>query len=168
MCELVEFVVLTCFTVILIKKSIFDEDSNIYAVVNPYIPETVKRIFFEKDFLAYVIFTPILLFILINLSAFILIPLIKMIINYLNQNISPAIEKMSGFFRRLIGLIWNIPKALVTVLIIGFLMNFSTYSCPEWKFDGWMNNSVPIQRCFDYAIKPVLHTNLPRIYRYYK
>lgn len=160
--EMIEMIVFIYCSIIIVRKALFEENSKLYSFVYPNLPEKFKDVFFEKDLFAYIIFVPILVFIFMNLATIILNPIYKKLFNFLNRHLLIKIEKIPVFIRRFMGLLWNIPKSIFITLIVGFLLTFMSYVFPAGEFSNWINKSIPYKNVYEYAIKPVLHSNVAK------
>lgn len=157
--ELVFFLVAS---VSITKNIFFKEESLPYNLINHLIPQNLKDAVQGQDMIAYLIVTPIIMFIFVLIDLLLLAPVYIKIFTNIAKKLQLVIGKIPGFFRHILGMIWSVPKAIAFAVILGLGLNLFAYFTPDSDFNSVLNSSKAYDKIHEYAIKPMLHANIAK------
>ena len=157
-----EKVIYAISSFILTKNIFFKEETKAYQWINPWLPKKLKEIVLEQDMMAYLVFTPILFLLFLILNSLLIRPLYNQFFTKISGNLQSSIRRIPSFFRHIFGFIWNTPKAAVIAVLLGLGLNLFSYFTPDTRFNMALNSSVVYKNIYDYALKPLLHSNVAK------
>lgn len=158
----IEFLIGLVASIYLARKIFFDRDTAIYKKLYELVPEAVKTFLHGQDILTYVVAVPVFLMVILMLVRLITTPLYRYFIVPLSEELSSVIGAMPGFIQRIAGGLWQLPRAVYSLLIVALLMNFYTYYIYSPQLSKWMKESEVYQAIYDKAIYPALNSNLAK------
>lgn len=124
--------------------------------INPAIGDFILH--YNNDILAYVIAMFLFLFIILWILDLITIPLQKFIITPLADRLSLAFSTMNCNMKKVLSVVWNLPKAVCMVLIFSLLLSFYTNYINNPTAGEYINRSSAYQIIDKSVLQPVLST----------
>ncbi len=102
-----------------------------------------------------VILTVVLALLIDGLLYLITLPVRLYAVPPLSKGISSAVKSMGGFFRRVIGGLWQLPRSVWLVLLFSILLNFYTGLFNSPVITQYANTSAPYQFVQESVIQPL-------------
>lgn len=140
----------------------FTKDESLFNTIYNLIPEKFRDILYGQDILTYIIVVPIILLLVLVLLRLVTTPLYRHFILPLSDRIYEGISSGSTIVRRLAGMFWMIPKALVFTLLTAFFINFSMYYIDAPALTDWTRSSREYQLIYKNVMYPVLNSNIAK------
>jgi hypothetical protein len=113
-----------------------------------------------QDILAYVLILVLFLTVVYGLLRLAALPLIKKAIIPLSGAIGRFIRSTNGFVRRLLGGLWQLPKAVALVLGVSLLFSFYTALTKNTSFADYIDRSRTYRLIEDGAIEPIISSEI--------
>lgn len=107
-----------------------------------------------------VILTVVLALLIDGLLYLITLPIRRFVVPPLSKGVSSAVKSMGGFFRRIIGGLWQLPRSVWLVLLFSILLNFYTGLFNSPVITQYANTSVPYQLVQENVIQPLLNSSV--------
>lgn len=149
------------------KKIFIQHDYGIYIDIYRLIPQDIVQYIENNTLIIYAIIIPLLV-----LICYKIIRLMFDLINYLTfypilDSIDRFLSSKSNFFKRMIGSLFQIPKAVCYVLIVSFILNMLSIFSTNNKLNKYLETSEPYSVICENIIIPVTNSqiakNLPHI-----
>jgi hypothetical protein len=109
-----------------------------------------------QDVLAYALILVLLLTVLYGLLRLAVLPFVKKAIVPLSGAIGRFVRSTNGFVRRLIGGLWQLPRAVALVLGFSLLFSFYTALTKNAPFAEYIDRSKAYRLIEDSAIEPII------------
>jgi hypothetical protein len=149
------------------KKIFIQHDYGIYMDIYKLIPQDIVQYIESNTFIIYAIIIPLLV-----LMCYKIIRLVFNLINYLTfypilDSIERFLSSKSNFSKRLIGSLFQFPKAISYILIASFILNMISIFSTNSKLNKYLEASKPYSAICKTIIIPVTNSqiakNLPNI-----
>lgn len=144
------------------KRIFFEQGEGIYKEIYSYIPDTVKEGLFGRDVLIYLLAVPVIHLVIMLLLKLVIGPVYNVVVIPFADGLYSFIDTCGDTVKRLFGALWQVPRAIYGVVIVGLLLNFYTYYFPSPLMSKWMNESPAYQVLYDKAIYPALNSNIAK------
>ncbi len=115
-----------------------------------------------RDILAYGLMLILFLTALYGLLRLLTLPLIKKAVTPLSDAIGRLVRSTNGFMRRVIGGLWQLPKAVGLVLAFSLLFSFYTALTKNTSFADYIDRSKTYRLIEDAAIEPIISSDAVR------
>lgn len=158
----VEFLAGLLLAIFITKKIFFESTTGVYRQIYELIPESIRGALYGQDVLTYIIMVPIALLVISIILRLITNPIYKAIIVPLSQWLYLAARSMSSVSRSLIAALWQLPRSIFLVLVLGLIINFCSYYLYFPGFAKQLNESSIYQVLFKTAIQPALNSNIAK------
>ncbi len=158
----IEFLFSLILSIFLTKKIFFDHEGTPFRQIYDWIPAVIKDGLYGRDVLTYIMAVPLLLLLTMILLRLITTPLYGAVIVPFANGCYSFVDSCGGFAKRLFGSLWQVPRSLYMVFIVGLLLNFYTYYFPAPILSKWMNDSPAYQLLYKGAIYPALNSNIAK------
>ncbi|WP_416176547.1 transglutaminase-like domain-containing protein [Clostridium sp.] len=144
------------------KKIFIEHDNGIYENIYSHIPEYVINYLQSNNLIIYVAVIPAIVFIIYRI--------IKLILDLLNYfTIYPALDGIERFlmsksniFKRVTGMIFQLPKAVCYVLIVAVVLNIMSMLNLSNKLSGYLETSKPYKSICQNVIIPVSNSTIAK------
>ncbi|AND85786.1 transglutaminase domain-containing protein [Clostridium tyrobutyricum] len=149
------------------KKIFIQHDQGIYKRIYYYIPQQILNYLENNNLIIYAIVIPI--------TVFIIYRIIKLLLDILNcVTFYPALDSIEKFliskgnlFKRIIGMIFQLPKAVCYILLLTFILNILSMFNINDKLNGYLEASRTYETICKSIVIPVTNStiakNLPNI-----
>lgn len=146
----------------LTRRIFFDNDSGIFAAIYSAIPEAFRTYLYGKDVAIYVLVVPLLLMLIRILLRLVMTPIYNLLIKPFTNGLYTLYNNRGSLWRRLMGALSQLPKAILLVFCLGLFFNFYAYYFPSPVLSRWMNDSEAYQIVYDNAVSPALNSNIAK------
>jgi len=158
----VEFLAAMPVSIYLTKKIFFERDNEVFRQIYSWIPDGIKNLLYGKDILIYITVVPVILIVLLLILRLFTTPFYNAVVAPLSDKIYSKVNSGGSLLKRIIGALWQLPRAVYISLILALLLNFCTYYFYSPTLAKWMNDSVPYQFIYKKALYPVLNSNIAK------
>jgi hypothetical protein len=146
------FIVSLFLGVFLSKKVFIEHNSGIYKNIYEIVPEKLLYYIQNNNMVLYAIIIPIMVFILYKVASFIMELISKITFYPVVDILERFIQNKSNTLKRLSGAIIEIPKAVVYVLFITFIINILSLFNLTSKYSAFLEDSKP----YNYLCKEIV------------
>ena len=112
----------------------------------------------SKQIWVYIIFITVLTFMIDGLLYLLTLPIRRYAIEPMSNTISCAVNSRSGFVKRVIGGLWQLPRSIWLVLVFSILLTFYTGFFNSSFITEDANDSAPYQLVQGNVIQPLLNS----------
>lgn len=158
----IEFLTCLLMAVYMTNKIFFIQEPWIFRSAYSLLPKHIKDFFQEREALTYIIMVPLTLMLLLGLLRLITAPFYKHILLPVSRRIYRGVSTLSTGGRRMVGVLWQIPKALIIPLVLTMLLTLFSYYFYAPALSHWMDTSLPYQFLYRNAVNPLVQSNLAR------
>lgn len=144
------------------KKILIQHESGIYEKIYSYIPQHLLNYIQNNNLIIYVIIIPLLVFIIYRI-----IKLVFDLINYFT--FYPALDSMekfvrskSNFFKRITGMVSQIPRSICYVLLVAFIFNIMSIFNVNSKLSSYLQESKTYESICRSVIIPVTNSTIAK------
>ncbi|MCX7841616.1 MAG: transglutaminase-like domain-containing protein [Clostridia bacterium] len=157
-----EFLAAMFISIWLTKKIFFEHDSQPYKQIYDLIPRSIKAALYGHDVLTYLFAVPVALLFAVSIMKLVTVPIYRIVVEPFTDGLYSFIDSFGEAAKRFFGAVWEIPKSLYIVLIVGFLLNFYTYYFPALALSREMNESGLYRMLYSHALAPALNSNIAK------
>lgn len=125
-CCSVSFLISIFLGIYFIKKIFFQQDKVIYEQIYSSIPQKFLDFLSYKPIMVYIVVMPIVIFLIYVVIKLILNAISYVAIYPIIDSIEENIKSSSSLLKRIIGSLFAVPKAIIYVIIVTFILNFSS------------------------------------------
>ncbi|WP_102400019.1 transglutaminase-like domain-containing protein [Haloimpatiens massiliensis] len=148
----ISFVVSIILGIYWMKNIFFNHSKSIYKSIYDIIPKEAKMYVIRKPIVVYLVAVPISVFIIHNLIMFIIQGINKITMYPVFDGIEKKIREKGNGIRRLLGAIFQIPRAICYVILLTFLLNFLSIINIKPQINTYLANS----KYYNYICKAVV------------
>jgi hypothetical protein len=146
------FIVSLFLGVFFSKKVFIEHNSGIYKDIYEIVPEKLLYYIENNNMVLYAIIIPIMIFILYKVASFIMELVSKITFYPVVDILERFIQNKSNTLKRISGAIIEIPKAVVYVLFITFIINILSLFNLTSKYSAFLEDSKP----YNYLCKEIV------------
>lgn len=144
------------------KKIFIQHDTGIYEKIYNYIPVQILSYIENNNLIIYAVIIPIIVFIIYRI-----IKLLFDLMNYLTfYPVLDSIEKFLGtknnLFKRITGMIFQLPKAICYVLLVTFVLNIMSIFNVNSKLSGYLQESKIYRSICQNIVIPVTNSTIAK------
>ncbi|MFL0194544.1 transglutaminase-like domain-containing protein [Clostridium sp. WILCCON 0269] len=144
------------------KKIFIQHNYGIYDRIYNIIPEGIARYLENNNFMIYIIMIPLFIFILYKI-----IKLLLDLLNYLTlypllDSIDRFLKLKNNIFKRILGLIFQLPKSICYILLVSFILNITSMFNINSKLNTYLENSRPYNSICREIIIPVTNSTIAK------
>ncbi|MCX7923352.1 MAG: transglutaminase-like domain-containing protein [Clostridia bacterium] len=144
------------------KKIFFEHDGSIFNRIYEWIPESFRVILYGKDILTYLAVVPLILIVVLAILRLLTVPLYRAVLEPFASRLYVLLSSMNGVMRRILGVLWRLPKAIIIVLLFSLMLNFYAYYFSTPSLSKLLNESGTYQFLYKNALYPVLNSNIAK------
>jgi hypothetical protein len=148
----ISFLISLCLGIYYTKKIFIQHDEGIYEKIYKNVPLKAMEFINNKPIVIYVLLMPLMVLIIYSVISFV-VNLINRITFYpLFDSIEYKLKNKSIFLKRIIGAIFQMPKAVCYVIVITFILNFLSLL----KITDTYNKYLEESQIYNYISKEVV------------
>ena len=144
------------------KKIFFYEDNGIYKKIYEAIPHSLTSYTESNPSIIFIIIMPIFIFILYRIFISIIELLNKLTLNPLLNSIEKMLEHKSNLFKRISGLIVQLPKAICYLVLVTFLLNTLSIFNVSPPINKYLGQSKPYDFICKKIVIPITNSNVAK------
>ena len=134
------------------KKIFFHGDNGIYKSIYEAIPHSLTIYTENNPSLVFIVIMPIFILILYKIFIHIIELLNKITLNPMLNGIENILEHKSNLFKRISGLVFQLPKSICYVIVITFLLN----TLSIFNFTPYINKYLGQSKPYNFICKKVV------------
>ena len=144
------------------KKVFIQHDGGIYEKIYNLIPDNLSQYLENNNFIVYAVAIPLFVFICNKI-----IKLFLDLLNYLTfypvlDSIDRFLRSKSNTFKRILGVVSQVPKAICYVLLVTFVLNIMSMFNINSKLNKYMEGSKPYNYICKEIIIPVTNSTIAK------
>ncbi|MCC9293351.1 transglutaminase-like domain-containing protein [Clostridium sp. WLY-B-L2] len=144
------------------KKVFIQHDGGIYERIYNLIPDNLSQYLENNNFIVYAVAIPLFVFICYKI-----IKLFLDLLNYLTfypvlDSIDRFLRSKSNTFKRILGVVSQVPKAICYVLLVTFVLNIMSMFNINSKLNKYMEGSKPYNYICKEIIIPVTNSTIAK------
>ncbi|KAA8674337.1 transglutaminase-like domain-containing protein [Clostridium sp. MT-14] len=144
------------------KKVFIQHDGGIYEKIYNLIPDNLSQYLENNNFIVYAVAIPLFVFICYKI-----IKLFLDLLNYLTfypvlDSIDRFLRSKSNTFKRILGVVSQVPKAICYVLLVTFVLNIMSMFNINSKLNKYMEGSKPYNYICKEIIIPVTNSTIAK------
>lgn len=120
----ISFLLSLCLGIYYTKKVFIQHNEGMYEKIYKSIPINVIEFINKKPLVIYVLMMPIVILIIYSVINFVVSIISRITFYPLFDSIERKLKQKSGLFNRIIGAVFQLPKAICYVVVITFILNF--------------------------------------------
>lgn len=158
----ISFIISLIMGIYLGKKIFIQHDDGIYRNIYNLIPKNFSQYFESNSFIIYAAVIPFFVFICYKI-----IKLLLDLFNYFTfypilDSIDRLLRSKSNGFKRALGMIFQLPKAICYVLLVTFILNIMSIFNINAKLNKYMESSKPYNAICKEIIIPVTNSTIAK------
>ncbi len=157
-----EFITALLVALYLTKGILFDRNNTFFEKIYEYLPIAVKDSLEANNIYTYLSVAFIILIIVVILIRLITYPLYANAFDRLAYSLYRSMNSLGAFTKRVISFICSIPRALVTVICISFILYFFSYYFTVPGLSKWIDDSAVLKTVYNTALKPVVDSEIAK------
>ncbi|KOA20188.1 transglutaminase-like superfamily protein [Clostridium homopropionicum DSM 5847] len=156
------FIIGTILGVVITKGIFIRHDQGIYSKIYNIIPENLINMLENKPILVYLLIMPIIIFIVYK-GIETIIGFINRVTFYLLLDVvENFLREKSNFTKRIIGLIFQTPKAICYVILATFLLNILSVIGISSRFNNKLESSQVYSFLSSELVNPITNSNFAK------
>ncbi|MFT5874394.1 MAG: hypothetical protein ACI8WT_003355 [Clostridium sp.] len=148
----ISFLISLCLGIYFAKKVFIQHDVGMYEKIYNNIPLKAIEFINDKPLVIYVLIMPIVVLIIYSAINFVFNIISRITVYPLFDSIEHNLKKKSDFFNRVVGAIFQVPKAICYVIVITFILNFMSFL----KITDAYNKYLEESQIYTYISKEVV------------
>ncbi|MCI1944476.1 transglutaminase-like domain-containing protein [Clostridium luticellarii] len=158
----ISFIISLIAGIYLGKKIFIQHDGGIYRRIYDLLPVNFSQYFESNSFIVYAVIIPLFVFICYKIMK-----LLFDLFNYFTfypvlDGIDRALRARSNTFKRILGMVFQIPKAICYVLLVTFILNIMSMFNINSKLNKYMEVSKPYNYICKEIIIPVTNSTIAK------
>lgn len=146
-----------------ISKGIFiNHNSGIYKKIYNYIPDKIISLIQNKPIFIYVVGMPIIIFIVYKIIEICIGLLNRLTLYPLLDGIENLLREKSSFTKRILGSLFQLPKAVCFILLITFVLNLFAMIGISENYNGKLEKSVVYGFLSNEIVSPITNSNFAK------
>ena len=148
----ISFLISLCLGIYCTKKIFIQHDEGIYKKIYENIPLKAVELINNKQLVIYVLLMPLVVLIIYSVINFVVNIINGITLYPLLDSIEYKLKHKSIFFKRIVGGIFQVPKAICYVIVITFILNFLSFI----KITSAYNKYLEESQLYNYISKEVV------------
>ena len=144
------------------KKTFIQHDEGIYEKIYKSIPLKAIEFINDKPLVIYVLLIPVVVLIIYSVISFIVNIISSVTLYPLFDSIEHKLKDKSGFFKRIVGAIFQVPKAVCYVIVITFILNFLSFLKITDTYNKYLEESQIYNYISKEVVIPLTNSNLAK------
>ncbi|MDD4172493.1 MAG: transglutaminase-like domain-containing protein [Syntrophomonas sp.] len=157
-----ELLVGLVLAIYLTRRIFFENEDGIFGQIYSWIPASLQSLLLGQDILIYILTVPLLLLVIRIILRLITVPIYKGLLEPLANQLYTLHNSRGKVLQRVMGGLYQLPRAIILVFLLGLLLNFFAYYFPSPLLSGWMNESTAYQLVYKNAVSPALNSNIAK------
>lgn len=148
----ISFLISLCLGIYYTKKIFIQHDEGMYEKIYKSIPLKAIEFITNKPLVIYVLLMPLVVLIIYSVINFVINIISRITFYPLLDSIEYKLKHKSVFFKRIVGAIFQVPKAVCYVIVITFILNFLSLL----KIADTYNEYLEESQIYNYISKEVV------------
>lgn len=156
----ISFIFALIFSIYLVRRIVLQHDSGIYKTIYYSLPDFIIKLFDNKSILVYLAAVLIVVFILYEIISLVLRLILSIMVFPMLDGIEKHLNHKNNLVKRLVGMIFQLPKALCYVILIAFVLNFVTIFDLVPSANKYIENSKTYDYVCQKVVMPIMDSKL--------
>lgn len=161
-CDGLELILSTFLSLALTAEFFVNERAFGYTVFKYFLPNSLIQLFRTSPLLPFAIISPMLIFILWQLSIKYVRPSYHDFFKKLYKNLDKRLDRLSSYKKMILGGAWGIPIGLFFCILVTFFLNIFIYLTPKSSYSFMASHSKAYTFFVRTAVNPTLDTGLTK------
>lgn len=144
------------------KKIFFQKSNGIYKKIYDGIPHIITAYIEDKPSIIFIVIMPIFIFILYKLFIYITELLNKITLDPLLNVIESKLERRSVLFKRMVGVVFQLPRSICYIIFLTFLLNTLSVFNVTPSINKYLGQSKPYEYICKKVVIPITNSNVAR------
>ena len=158
----IEFIAALLIALLLTKGILFDKNNVVFKYIYNLLPSTVKVSLAANNIYTYLCVAFIIFIIVVLVIRLLTYPLYAHVFDNMANQIYRAMNSLGGVTKRVISFVFSIPKALVTLICMSFILYFFSYYFTVPGLSKYIDESRVLNAVYDTALKPVVNSDIAK------
>lgn len=158
----IEFIAALLIALFITKGILFDKSNAVFKYIYDLLPNSVKVSLAANNVYTYICAAFIILIIVVLVIRLVTYPLYAHVFDNLANRIYRSMNSLGSFTKRIISLLCSIPRALVTLICISFILYFFSYYFTVPGLSKYIDESKVLNVVYDTALKPVVDSDIAK------
>lgn len=158
----ISFIISLLLGIVYGKKLFIQHDTGVYKRLYESIPPNILDYIEGKPFIIYIFIIPAIMMIIYRIALFILNALNSITSYPLLDGIESYLRQKNGFFKSIIGGVFQFPKAISYILFVTLALNIASIFYTNDSFNKYLENSKVYNYVCKTTIIPVTNSNLAK------
>lgn len=145
-----------------VKKVILYHQDGFYKAIYDNIPKSIIEYLEMRPFIIYFFIIPIVILIIYRLILFFLRFLNEITMYPVLDNVEEFLREKNNFFRRIVGAVFEFPKAACYVILIAFILNGISIFMVGSTLNGYLEISKPYKLLCEQVVIPITNSKVAK------
>lgn len=158
----IEFIAALLIALFITKGILFDKRNKVFVYLHDLLPDSVKTSLDANNIYTYLCVAFIILLVVVLIIRLATYPLYAGIFESMAHGIYRAMNSLGTFTKRIISFICSIPRAVVTLICMSFILYFFSYYITVPGLSRYIDESQVLDAVYDTALKPVVDSDIAK------
>lgn len=158
----IEFIAALLIALFITKGILFDKSNAVFKYIYDLLPNSVKASLAANNVYTYICAAFIILIIVVLIIRLVTYPLYAHVFDKLANGIYRSMNSLGSFTKKIISLLCSIPRAVVTLICISFILYFFSYYFTVPGLSKYIDESKVLNMVYDTALKPVVDSDIAK------
>lgn len=156
----ISFIFALIFSIYFVRRIVLQHDSGIYKTIYFSLPDFIIRLFDNKSILVYLAAVLIVVFILYEIISLVLRLILSIMVFPMLDGIEKHLDHRNNMVKRLVGMIFQLPRALCYIMLIAFVLNFIAIFDLFPSANKYIENSKTYDYVCQKVVMPIMDSKL--------
>ncbi|WP_298840604.1 transglutaminase domain-containing protein [Clostridium sp.] len=156
------FLFALCLGIYYSKKIFIQHDEAMYANIYKNIPAKAIEFINSNPLVVYIVLMPLLIMIIYSIIMFVVNIIARITLYPLFDTIENKLKKKSVLFNRIVGAIFQVPKAISYVIVITFVLNFMSLLNVADTYNKYLEESQVYNYISKQVVIPLTNSKLAK------
>lgn len=156
----ISFIFALILSIYFVRRIVLQHDSGIYKTIYYSLPAFIIKLFDNKSILVYLAAVLIVVFILYEIISLVLRLILSIMVFPMLDGIEKHLNHKNNMVKRLVGMIFQLPKALCYIILIAFVLNFVTIFDLFPSANKYIENSKTYDYVCQKVVMPIMDSKL--------
>ena len=158
----ISFLISLCLGIYYTKKIFIQHDEGIYEKMYKNVPLKAIEFMNSKPLVIYILLMPLVVLIIYSILNFIVNVISRITFYPLFDSIEYKLKNKSIFFKRIVGSVFQVPKAVCYVVVITFILNFLSLLNIADTYNRYLEESLVYNYISKEVVIPLTNSTLAK------
>lgn len=145
-----------------IRNIFIGNDAGIFNKVVTYLPDSVMTYLQSKPLIIYIILVPLSIYIVYKIIYSVLLFINNNTLYHLIDGIERLVKNRNYIFRRIVGGLVQVPRAICYILVVLLVLNFASMLSSNSKFNEYLSNSNVYRYLCQQFVIPITNSTVAK------